>query len=112
MIIVVQTGAVIFSALAILRTFVLYRRNQITLSQAVLWLSLWLVIAVVAVYPELTQRVANAVGIVRGVDLMLYVGMVVLYYFIYRMVIRLEHIERDITSIVRKIALDNSSEHD
>ena len=42
-----------------------------------------------------------------GIDILLYIGIVVLIYFIFKLRIRLEKIEREITKIVREISLNN-----
>jgi hypothetical protein len=41
----------------------------------------------------------------RGVDLVIYISVLILFYLIFRTLVRLDKIEKDITKIVREVAL-------
>jgi len=70
------------------------------------WLIFW-IIAVVAVWvPDFLTKIANILGIGRGADLVLYVSVVAVFYLIFKIYVRLEKIERNITKIVRKDSLE------
>lgn len=55
--------------------------------------------------PGLTSYVARRLGIGRGTDVVLYLSIALLFYLIFRLSIALEEIRREITELVRKIAL-------
>jgi len=70
------------------------------------WLIFW-IIAVVAVWvPDFLTKIANILGIGRGADLVLYVSVVAVFYLIFKIYVRFEKIERNITKIVRKDSLE------
>lgn len=56
--------------------------------------------------PNSLTKLANFFGIGRGADLVLYVGLVAVFYFIFRIYVRLEKMERNITKIVRDDTLE------
>lgn len=70
-----------------------------------MWLSLWIVATGVILFPESTIWVARALGIGRGVDLVLYVSVILTLYLIFRLYVRMEQVERGMTQVVRAIAL-------
>ncbi len=82
-----------------------YRRRTIAAGAAALWSLLWLAGAVLVLWPELSSRLAAVVGVGRGVDLILYIAILAVFYILFRIMVRLESIERSITDIVRKDAL-------
>ncbi len=84
-----------------------YRRRTIAAGAAVLWSLLWIAGAVLVLWPDLSSRLASAVGVGRGVDLILYIAILAVFYILFRVMVRLESIERSITDIVRKDALKN-----
>lgn len=90
----------------LLHTWAKRARNLLTLGETVSWTLFWLVAVGVLWIPDSTTRIANLLGIGRGADLILYAGLTVLFYMIFRVYVRLEKIERDITKIVRKEAID------
>ncbi|MFC1788018.1 DUF2304 domain-containing protein [Patescibacteria group bacterium] len=71
------------------------------------WFLFWLAVAVVAVLPQTTQIAARFVGVGRGVDLVIYISIIVLFYLVFRLFIKLEEVEREITRLVRKLAIDD-----
>ena len=70
------------------------------------WLFFW-IIAIIAVWvPDFLTKIANILGIGRGADLVLYVSVVAVFYLIFKIYVRFEKIERNITKIVRKDSLE------
>jgi hypothetical protein len=61
--------------------------------------------------PELTQKVANLVGVGRGTDLLLYVLTAVFLYVGLGFYLRFKDVERQLTVLARRIALDEAEAH-
>lgn len=100
---VILLGAVAF---IIWKTFQKYRRRMITMREFFLWTIFWGCAGLLVVFPNATQRVANIVGIGRGVDLIIYLAFLILFSALFYLLVKVEGIERAITKIVRKMALD------
>jgi len=62
-------------------------------------------VAVVVIDPNLTQRVARVLGVGRGVDAVFYLTIVLLFYLVFRVHKRMRGLERQITELVRKLAI-------
>lgn len=82
-----------------------YRQKRIGTLSFFLWLPLWGAIAVVILFPNTTVVVAGLLGIGRGADLVLYLSILLLLYLLFRVIVRLERMDKDITTIVRSLAL-------
>jgi len=93
-------------ALIILKTFKKYKKESITIREFFLWTIFWLIVACLWIFPDATQTLANWVGIGRGVDLVIYLAILILFFGLFYVIIRLERLERDVTKIVRRMALD------
>jgi len=75
---------------------------------ALLWLSLWRLGALATIWPRSTMLVARWLGIGRGADLLLYLSvllMLVGFFYVYG---RFRRLDRQITLLVRRLALDNA----
>lgn len=95
------TLAILVMILVILR----YRQRRIGALPFFLWLLLWIGAAIVILFPNSTMVVARLLGIGRGADLVLYLGVILILYLLFRMFVRLEYLDREITQIVRTLAL-------
>ena len=104
----IQIIILVIIALIIIKTFQKYRQQAITIREFFLWISFWLIAAVLFIFPNLTQTVAKWLGVGRGVDLIIYLGLIVLFFAVFYILLRIERLERDITKVVREEALKNS----
>ena len=73
----------------------------------VFWVSAWLFVAVFVVWPWILNRLADLVGIGRGVDLVIYLSIFALFYLVFKINLRQDKMERNMADIVRKVALNN-----
>jgi hypothetical protein len=96
--------------LIVLKTLQKYRAQSITVREFFLWTAFWLIGAVLVIFPNAIQTIANFVGIGRGVDLLIYLSLIVLFFGMFYVLVRLERIERDITALVRKKTLKEGNQ--
>lgn len=75
-----------------------------------LWLLLWLAALIIVVFPKLTSWLANLVGIGRGADLVIYLALIAAFYLLFKLLMRLEKMEKDISKIVRTLALRDDND--
>jgi hypothetical protein len=59
-------------------------------------------------YPELTTRVANFVGVGRGTDLLLYLLVAVFLYVVVGFYLKFRDVERQLTVLARRLAIDEA----
>ena len=57
-------------------------------------------------WPNGTTILANNLGIGRGADLILYISIVILFYLVFKLHVKLESVGRDIAKVVRQDSLD------
>lgn len=103
----IQIIIIIFCLFAITRVGIRYKKNETTAKETIVWGLLWIIVAVVVALPQTTTLIANYLGVGRGVDVIVYLSIVVIFYILFRIFIRLEKIERDITKLVRNVSLEN-----
>lgn len=96
-----------FVLLAIIKVIQKYKQREVHLFEFLLWIALWIGAAVIVTFHETTQFFADLLGIGRGADLILYVGLMAAFYLILRIHLTLDRVEHEITEIVRAIALDD-----
>ncbi len=101
----IQIIVIIISIFAISRVLLQVRKNVVAIDSALFWVVIWLIVISIVIYPNTINNLADIVGVGRGVDVIIYLSIIFLFYMIYRMYVRMENLEREITKLVREIAL-------
>ncbi len=90
------------------KTLVSYRRKRLSTSFTAVWMILWIVLLFFIFEQSLSIRIAHSIGIARGVDLIIYLSIIFIYYLVYKLFVKINDIDKKITEIVRREALKNS----
>jgi len=101
----IQILIVFFALFAITRVMIRSRARDIPLIWAIVWIVLWLGVALVSVLPQTTDLLAARVGIGRGADLLVYLSILALFFLVFRLIVKIETMQQEITKLVRSIAL-------
>ena len=102
---VFQIGIVAFAMLVVLRTYGQYKKEVVSRYWLLAFSSLWAIVVFAALVPKATDVVAQAVGVERGADMLVYIAVLVLLYAVYRLFVRTQRMHEEITELVRQIAL-------
>lgn len=105
----IQLILIILIILAVLRLLYQLKNKNISLGQFLIWLFIWSVAIIIISAPAITTYLATIVGIGRGVDLAIYISVIAIFYLLFKLLLRIEKIEKDITKIIRIEALKNIS---
>jgi len=88
------------------KTALKLKHKELFLSEATGWMLLWSVGLILSVEPDNASYFAKILGIGRGVDLVIYIALIVLFYLQFRLMVRLEKNNRDITKLTREKTLE------
>ncbi len=93
-------------------TFLRFKDGKMTFNMLLVWAAIWVLLIIFSIYPDSTSTLANITGIGRGLDLILIIGLICSYYFIFKIYNMIENIEEEITHLVREIALQRGDSGD
>lgn len=77
-----------------------------------LWIILWFFVILFAFIPELSTPLARLFGIERGLDFLVIVSIIFMFYLIFRLYIKIDTFQQNITLLVRELALENEIKYD
>lgn len=103
----VQILIIAFVALVIIRTVLGVKKGAVSLKRSLFWLGFWAIILIISLLPQVTIFLAKFLGINRGTDVAVYFSILFIFFIIFEIIIKLEKIEKNITVIVRNLALKN-----
>ena len=96
-------GAVFF----IIRALIKLQAKKLSYNYGILWIALWLLLIGIILLPKVESSLANLFGIQKGLDAFVYIAILGLFYWMFRLYEKLEKINTDITAIVRETAKKN-----
>ena len=104
-----QLIVIIFCLYAAFRVWQKIKAKSLGTRWGAFWLVFWLGVGAVVALPWTTSLLASRLGVTRGVDLVIYVSVIVLFYLVFRLTLKIEKLEGNITKLVREIALRDVS---
>lgn len=105
MISIIQIFATVFALFAWSRALLRYKDRKISNNEFIFWSVIWLGVVVVAFIPGISALVSDAIGIRRPIDFFVYLSIILLFYLVFRIYIKLDTVNGEITKIVREFAL-------
>lgn len=104
----IQILLLLFIVFAISRVLLRAREKVISTRIALFWIVIWLAALAGVILPETTTRLASYFGVGRGVDVIVYISLALLFYLVFRIFVIVEDLRHEITTLVRFIALKKS----
>lgn len=105
----IQIVLVLFSLFALTRVYLRYKEGVISTKTAFFWILIWFAALIGILLPKTTTKIASIFGVGRGVDVIVYISLVLLFYLVFRIYVMIQDIRHEITSVIRKIALRETS---
>jgi hypothetical protein len=106
----IQVLGGLFLLFAISRVVLRWRDHSLSVRELVFWVLVFGGILSVLLAPEMSSGIARYLGIGRGTDVVVYTSVVVLYYLVFRIYVRLENVQHQLTLLLRELALMQSME--
>jgi hypothetical protein len=101
-----QIIALIIIALMLARLYWQKQKNYIGANEFLFWLIFWLLAALLIIGLKFIDRLVADLGFSgSGIEVLLYLSVAILFYFIFRLRLKMEKIEKDITKIVKHLTL-------
>jgi len=105
-VLVSQIFSILLAAVAITKSYLGFRAKVESLQIFVFWVVAWLAIVVVALVPSIVdQAIAHFGGGRAGLGTFFGMALVFLFFIVYRMYLKLERIEQNLTKTIQELAL-------
>ncbi len=105
--IIFQIAIAILSLVAIISVLRRKREHLLGPLGALFWIIFWVaLISIVSLPTTVLDRLSQFIGIGRGVDLVMYISIAVLFFVVFKLYVKIESLKRDMTEIARKKTID------
>jgi small membrane protein len=107
-----QLIALLIILFFVFRLFVLKKREKVSANEFIFWLVFWLIAASGIIFiKDLDKLAANLGFSASGIQIILYAAVAVLFYMNFRLRLKIEKMNKDITRVVRRMAIDESDKN-
>jgi len=89
----------------ILWNLLLFKEGRIKIRRFIIFIIFWLSVLLAVIFPEETNKIARFFNITRGADFFIYISIIVIFYSLFKIYEKLEALEKNITEVVRYLAL-------
>ena len=103
---ILQIVIVVFVLFAFSRVILRLRGKQISIAEFLFWTAIWSGVLVVLLVPGVMTMIASRAGVSRGVDIAIYTGVTLLFYLVFRLYVKLDAVDQNVTKLVRIMALE------
>ena len=105
--------SILFAGIAISKSYVDFRARVESLQIFLFWVATWTAIVIVALYPTIIDVLISEFGGGRtGLGTFFGMGLVFLFFVVYRMYVKLERMEQKLVKTIQKIALHDDWKRD
>jgi len=101
----IQILAIIFALWMIYFSYLHFRRGEFKRIEFVLWQLLWIGLVIVVIFPKSVKFILETFSITRTFDLVVVVGIVVLFGVTFRNYVIVKRIEKKVEDVIRHEAL-------
>jgi hypothetical protein len=105
MITIIQVLMVIFAVFAWSRAALRLKDKSIRIGEFLFWSAVWVGVILFAVTPDLFSWISPFFGIGRATDLAMYVSVILLFYLMFRLYVRIDRQNQELTKLVRETAI-------
>ncbi len=97
----------LFALFAWSRAIIRFYSKDLNLKELFFWSLLWIAMIILVFVPGKTNFLAKILGMERGNDAMFFISVVALFYASYRLYVKANEQEKEITRLIRALALKN-----
>ena len=97
----------IIYVIAIIWFITRYLKGKNSFATVVLWSIFWIVVSLFAIFPDISITFARLFGITRGLDFIIILVFVILFYTILKLYFIVDKMQNNLNTLVKEVALNN-----
>ncbi len=104
----IQILALAFSMLMLYMAFTHFKRRNIRGGEFIFWVLCWTSVIIFSFYPRVLDPIVGKIFVARALDAVMLIAFIILSYLGFQNHIGVKSLERQIETLIRKIALKDS----
>ena len=104
----IQIIILLFGVFALSRAFLRVKDRQMAPSAFAFWTLIWAALILLALFPGPLTKVANLIGVSSGTNLLVIFAVMLLFYLIFRLYVKIDKTEKELTRLISELAIRES----
>ncbi len=104
----IQIIIALFSLFAYSRIILRFKDKKINNGEFIFWTFIWVGLIVFSLFPQILTLLTKPFGVGRPIDVLVYLGVIALFYLVFKLYVKVDETEKEITKIVRFNAINNA----
>ncbi len=106
-----QIIALIVIAFFLGRLFWQKHKQQLAKTEMIFWLIFWVIAATAIIFIKWIDEFIAGLGFSsKGIDVLFYIGVILLFYLVFKVRLKIENIEKNLTKITKEMAINNKED--
>ncbi len=106
-----QIIALIIIIFFIIKLFSQKQNNQISKNEFLLWITFWIIASISIISIKWIDLALSMIGVSgSGIEILFYISVIIIFYLIFKIRIKLEKQKQEITKLTRHIALNKKND--
>lgn len=101
----IQIVALVIAVIHIARLLALWKGRKVPGKTALVWFFIWAAVLFVVFFTPVIDALSRPIGVGRGIDMVVYISILMLFYMVFQLHMKIDKLEHEITRLVREIAL-------
>jgi len=93
-----------FVLFAASRAYLRFKDKSLNARALAFWMILWTIILVFVLHPQFSDNFASFLGVQRGVDIAFLTAVVILFYLVFRLYIKVDSVDQNLTKLNANIS--------
>lgn len=101
---IIQYVATAIIVLIIIQLAVKLFQDKIIALKIFIWVTFWSVVLILIWFPGFLGNLGEIFGVGRGVDVLIYISLIFLFYLVFKQNFKIDKLNKEITKLIRTIA--------
>ena len=96
--------AIIFVVFAASRAYFRFKDKSLSIWNLFFWVIVWVSILAFVFDPTMSDKIAKFLGLQRGTDSIFFIAIILLFYLMFRLYVKIDRLDKDTTKLVVAIS--------
>lgn len=107
---VIQLLILFFATFSLSTALFMFKEKKIRVGDFLFWLVLWAAVIITSITTKYADFISKLLGVSSGINVLVYMGIIVLFYLIFRLYVKIDIMQKSMTNLVRELSYTHAKQ--